>query len=269
MSETRVEEHASLIRTPKQLIIVVLLAFAVPVGLISILASFVVGGGDYSKSNPQMSDEAIAKRLQPVGTVVITEGGAPGAEKSGKEVYDAVCTACHATGVLNAPKLGDKAAWAKLIAEGQEKLTADAIKGVRQMPPRGGNPNLSDAEFARAVVYMANAAGADWKAPETKPSAPPVAAAAPAAAPAGGGADIAKGKIVFEKTCMVCHATGVAGAPKAGDKAAWASHLAHGIDDLYKNAIKGIKAMPPKGGNPSLSDAEVKAAVDYMVSLVK
>jgi cytochrome c5 len=116
---------------------------------------------------------------------------------------------------------------------------------------------------------MANAAGADWKAPETKPSAPPVAAAAPAAAPAGGGADIAKGKIVFEKTCMVCHATGVAGAPKAGDKAAWASHLAHGIDDLYKNAIKGIKAMPPKGGNPSLSDAEVKAAVDYMVSLVK
>lgn len=284
MSEIHVEEHASPIKTPKQLIIVMVLSFAVPVGLIAILASFVVGGGDYSRNNPQMSDEAIARRLQPVGTVVISEGGKPGAEKSGKEVYDAVCAACHSTGVLNAPKLGDKAAWAKLIAEGQATLTADAMKGVRQMPPRGGNPNLSDAEFARAVVYMANAAGADWKAPEPKPSAPPVAAAMPAAAPAPaispapaadaapagtGGTDTAKGKPVYEKTCMVCHATGVAGAPKAGDKAAWAAHLSRGVDDLYKNAIKGIKAMPPKGGNPSLSDAEVKAAVDYMVSLVK
>ena len=68
---------------------------------------------------------------------------------------------------------------------------------------------------------------------------------------------------------MACHATGVAGAPKAGDKAAWASHLSHGMDQLYTHAIKGFKAMPPKGGNVSLSDAEVKAAVDYMVSLVK
>lgn len=220
MSEIHVEEHASLIRAPKQLIIVMMLAFAVPVGLVAILASFVAGGGDYSKNNPQMSDEAIARRIQPVGTVVISEGGAPGAEKSGKEVYEAVCATCHSTGVLNAPKLGDKAACAKLIAEGQETLTADAMKGVRQMPPRGGNPNLSDAEFARAVVYMANAAG-------------------------------------------------VAGAPKTGDKAAWAPRLATGMDHRYTSSLKGKGAMPPKGGNVTLPDADVKAAVDYMVSLVK
>lgn len=279
MSEIHVEQHDSLIKTPKQLVIVMVLAFAVPVGLISLLASFVAGSGSYGKDDPRMSDEATARRLQPVGTVVISESGASGNEKSGKQVYEAVCAACHATGVLNAPKFGDKAVWAKLIGEGQETLTADAMKGVRQMPPRGGNPNLSDAEFARAVVYMANAAGADWKAPEPKaaPAAPAAAATAPPppapaaalATAAASQSDTAKGKAIYDKTCMACHATGVAGAPKAGDKAAWASHLSHGMDQLYTHAIKGFKAMPPKGGNVSLSDADVKAAVDYMVSLVK
>jgi cytochrome c5 len=62
---------------------------------------------------------------------------------------------------------------------------------------------------------------------------------------------------------------GVAGAPKAGDKAAWAPRIATGKDALYKAALHGLNAMPPKGGNMSLSDADVKAAVDYMVSLVK
>lgn len=274
MSEIHVEEHASPIKTPQQLLLVVVLAFAIPIGLIALLASLVLGGGDYSKNNPGMSDEAIAKRLQPVGTVVVAEPGASGAEKSGQEIYETVCAACHASGVLNAPKFGDKPAWAKLIAEGQEKLTAAAMKGVRQMPPRGGNPNLSDSEFARAVVYMANAAGADWKAPELKPSAPPAAAPAPQAAPATAPAataqsDLANGKAVYEKACMVCHAAGVAGAPKTGDKGAWAPRLASGPDPLYLSALKGKGAMPPKGGNVTLPDADVKAAVDYMVSLVK
>jgi cytochrome c5 len=279
MSEIHVEEHSSPIKTPGQLLLVIVLAFAIPVGLVALLASLVSGSGDYSKDNPGMSDEAIAKRLQPVGTIVIAEPGASGAEKGGKEVYETVCAACHATGVLNAPRFGDKAAWAKLIAEGQDKLTADAVKGVRQMPPRGGNPNLSDTEFARAVAYMANAAGANWKAPDSKaaPVTPPPPAAAAAAAPAPAAAapaataqaDSAKGKAIYDKVCMVCHAAGVAGAPKAGDKAAWAPRLAAGTDHLYMSALQGKGAMPPKGGNTALPDAEVKAAVDYMVSLVK
>ena len=190
-----------------------------------------------------------------------------------------MCAACHATGALNAPKIGDKTAWGPLIKEGHESLTAEAIKGVRQMPPRGGSPDLTDVEVARAVAYMANQAGASFKEPEAQPAAPvqvaaagsnPVVGAASAAstAPAQAG-DAAKGKSVFDSTCSVCHGAGIAGAPKAGDKAAWAPRLKQGIDALYKTALTGKDAMPPKGGNMSLADADVKAAVDYMVSLVK
>ena len=89
-----------------------------------------------------------------------------GEGRSGKEVYDTVCAACHATGVLEAPKFGDAKRWKPLIAEGQRALTRAAIKGIRQMPPRGGNPGLSEREVERAVVYMANAAGGQFKEPK-------------------------------------------------------------------------------------------------------
>jgi len=282
MAESHVEERSSLIRTPGQLLLVVVLAFAIPVGLIALLASVISGSGEYGKNDPAMSEEAIAKRLQPVGTVVVAEPGASGAEKGGKEVYETVCAACHATGVLNAPKFGDKGAWAKLIAEGQQTLTADAMKGVRQMPPRGGNPSLTDSEFARGVAFMANAAGADWKVPEPKAASatPAPAASAPApvktvepvpavASSAEAAGDAAKGKAIYDQVCMACHAAGVAGAPRTGDKAAWTPRLGSGVDHLYASALKGKGAMPPKGGNPALPDADVKAAVDYLVSLVK
>lgn len=76
------------------------------------------------------------------------------------------------------------------------------------------------------------------------------------------------GEKIYSANCVACHATGVAGAPKIGDKTAWEPHLAKGIETLYTNSIKGINAMPPKGGNLSLTDEETKAAVDYMVSTV-
>ncbi len=79
----------------------------------------------------------------------------------------------------------------------------------------------------------------------------------------------ADGKATYEATCAVCHATGVANAPKFGDKAAWKDRIAKGMDTLHTHALKGINAMPPKGGNMGLSDADVKAAVDYMVSKAK
>jgi cytochrome c5 len=97
-------------------------------------------------------------------------------------------------------------------------------------------------------------------------------AAVASAAPAAGGGAI-DGKAVFKGTCFACHGTGAAGAPKAGNKAAWAPHLAKGLATLHKHAIHGFTGkkgmMPAKGGNASLSDAQVEAAVDYMVSLVK
>jgi cytochrome c5 len=191
-----------------------------------------------------------------------------------------VCAACHTTGALNAPKIGDTAAWAPLIKEGFQHLTETAIKGIRQMPPRGGQPNLTDIEVARAVAYLANQSGAKFAepaAPKEPPTQTAAATAAPAAAPAApaskgapaASGDSGKGKATYDAACVVCHAAGVAGAPKSGDKDAWAPRIKQGADALYQAALKGKGAMPPKGGNTSLADADVKAAVDFMVSLVK
>ncbi len=81
------------------------------------------------------------------------------------------------------------------------------------------------------------------------------------------------GKATFDKTCQVCHGAGVAGAPKVGDKADWGPRIAQGKDTLYAHALQGFTGkkgmMPPKGGNTTLADAEVKAAVDYMVAQAK
>jgi len=83
-------------------------------------------------------------------------------------------------------------------------------------------------------------------------------------------AKAADGKSTYDKACMACHAAGVAGAPKIGDKAAWGPRIAQGNDTLYTHALKGFQGkkgfMPAKGGNAALADADVKAAVDYMVS---
>jgi len=111
---------------------------------------------------------------------------------------------------------------------------------------------------------------------------PPTAAAAPAAAPAatpvaippppaaaGATKTADAGKKTFDTVCTACHSTGAAGAPKFGDKAAWAPRIARGKSSLYHSALNGKNAMPPKGGNPALPEADVKAAVDYMVAAAK
>jgi len=77
------------------------------------------------------------------------------------------------------------------------------------------------------------------------------------------------GQQVYQASCVACHDAGIAGAPKLGDKGQWAKRIAKGVDTLYASAVNGVQgsagAMPAKGGNPALSDAEVRAAVDYMV----
>ena len=77
------------------------------------------------------------------------------------------------------------------------------------------------------------------------------------------------GATVYASVCQACHASGAAGAPKAGDKAAWAPRIAQGSATLLKNATNGKGAMPPKGGGADLSDAELKAAVEHLVGLAK
>ena len=121
------------------------------------------------------------------------------------------------------------------------------------MPARGGNSDLTDDEVKRAVVFMANKAGANWTAP------------AVAAATAAGTAE-RTGQQVVEAVCAKCHATGVGGAPKIGDRAAWVQRVKLGLDKVYQSALKGHAGMPARGGMADLSDTEVKNAVEYMLN---
>lgn len=280
MIEQQPDEHTSFIQTPQQLLAVVVLAFVIPIVVISILAS--LASRSVEPSVDVKSQEAVARRLKPVGQVVVAEGSDTPGQRGGKQIVEAVCAACHTAGLLNAPKIGDAAAWQNLIKEGLETLTQDAIKGVRQMPPRGGDPTLTDVEVARAVAFMANQSGAKFVEPPIQPAAPTTAASQPtsaapvqvAAAAATGASSTAAaggqgGKSVYDASCVACHGAGVAGAPKLGDKAAWAPRVKQGMDALYQAVLKGKGAMPPKGGNMALSEGDIKAAVDFMVAQSK
>jgi cytochrome c5 len=288
MSDAHNEHHESGIRTPKQLIAAVAAGFLVPIICIVLLVQYVANADKVGAGSAGQTPEAIAARLKPVADEGFTlkDANAPKVLQSGEAVYKATCAACHDSGAAGAPKTGDAGAWSARIAKGFDKLVADALKGIGAMPPKGGNPDLDDVEVARAVAYMANKSGAKFKEPEAKapaqaeaaPATPatPAASAAPAApaasaAPAqASAADV--GKKIYDTACVACHGAGVAGAPKAGDKAAWAPRIAQGKDTLYTHALKGFQGktgfMPPKGGS-SASDDEIKAAVDYMMAAAK
>ncbi len=90
----------------------------------------------------------------------------PAVTDDGERIYKQICKACHETGVMNAPKVGNPAAWAKFLAEGQAIVTAHGWVGVRGMPPRGGRADLPLEDFARAAAWMARSAGGDWPNPD-------------------------------------------------------------------------------------------------------
>ena len=158
------DPHSSFIKTPQQLIVVVVASFLVPILGIVLLVQLVTGR-PHADPNA-MTPDAVAARLQPVGRVEFgpvmsgTPAAAPAKASAakagpadGKSVYNSVCTACHATGVLNSPKFGDKAAWAPRIKTGMGALLESVIKGKGQMAPRAGT-SLSDAELRAAVEFM-------------------------------------------------------------------------------------------------------------------
>lgn len=115
------------------------------------------------------TDEAANARIQPVAKVSLAPagGGVAKGSRSGEELYKAVCGACHETGVANAPKTGDKAGWASRLGVGLDGLLKSAIAGKNAMPPKGGS-DASDEELARAIAYMANKSGANFKEPAAK-----------------------------------------------------------------------------------------------------
>jgi cytochrome c5 len=204
----------------------------------------------------RLSSASIARRL---ATVVVCSSLVPAAaqaasaeerERGGKEVVETVCAVCHSTGVNGAPKIGDRTAWAKLTSQGLTSLTGVALKGVRKMPPHGGNPNLTDTEIERAVTYMVNLSGGDWIEPVSK-RAPDVQR--------GGGE-------VVRAYCARCHETGAEGAPRIGDRAAWIPRLKQGFEFLVRSAIKGHGPMPSRGDVANLTDTEIRAAIAYMIN---
>lgn len=292
-------EHESAIKTPKQLIAVILAAFLVPIICIILLVQYMTSSPKTGAGSDSQSPEAIAARIAPVADKGFTlkDANAPKQLQTGEAVYTSTCSACHANGTLGAPKFADKGAWAPRIAEGYDTLLSHALKGFQgksgAMPAKGGNADLDDVEVARALVYMANQGGASFKEPEVK--AAPTAAAATASASASSASATAAapvastpaaepapavaaapaadaGKKLFDSTCTACHTPGIAGAPKFGDKAAWAPRIKQGVATLYDHALKGFQGksgvMPPKGGS-SAPDADVKAAVDYIVAAAK
>jgi cytochrome c5 len=282
--------HESAIKTPRQLLITIVLAFLIPIAIIILLVNLVGSSIRAGAGSDAMSEEATAKRIQPVAGFKLVDADAPKVFKTGEQVYQSTCAACHGTGVAGAPKFGDKDAWAKYIQQGYEELVKNAIHGIGAMPPKGGNASLDAFEVARAVVYMTNQSGAQFDEPkepsgdaaaEAAPAAEPAApaAAAPAqapkaaeaaqpAVPAQPAAEVSVGEKVYQSVCVTCHSIGLAGAPKFGDKAAWEPYIKSGLDAMLKNAITGVGAMPPRGGSQA-TDEELKAAIEYMVDAAR
>lgn len=295
MSDQHHEEaHTGPIKNPKQLLVAVLFSFVIPIFAIIGLVLYVTSA-DKPAAGAVNPEKAIAERIQKVGMVEIRDANRP--LRSGEDVFKGQCSACHATGAAGAPKFGDAAAWSARIKTGFEALVQSALKGKGAMAPQGGG-DFNDTEIARAVAYMANAGGAHFAEPAapagaagatdaaaaasapaaaapaaaSEPAAAAAAAAAPAPAAAPATATAAAGgagEALYKQTCQMCHGAGVAGAPKLGDKAAWAPRLSAGIDALYASAAKGKGAMPPRGGAAQASDADLRAAVEYMAAAAK
>lgn len=286
------EAHTGPIKTPQQLLAAVFFSFVVPIFAIIGLVYYVTSANK-PMAGADDGGRAIAERIQKVGMVEIRDANRP--LRAGEDVYKAQCVACHAAGVAGAPKFGDAAAWAPRIATGYDALLNSALKGKGAMAAQGGG-DFQDAEIGRAVVYMTAAAGGKFAEPAapaagaadasaaaaapampampvaaatpTPPAAPAAAAMAPAAPVQVAAVNLGAGEALYKQACVACHAAGVAGAPKFGDKAAWAPRILTGLDAMTISVIKGKGAMPPRGGSAG-SDADIHSAVAYMVNAAK
>ena len=168
------DAHTGPIKTPKQLAWAVLFAFVVPVIVIILRANYVTTDTKPAAGTEALEAQAVAARIAPVGHVEVKDVNDAATMKTGEQVFQAQCSACHATGAAGAPKLGDASAWGPRIKNGFDALVHSALKGKGNMGPQGGG-DFSDFEVARAVVYMANQGGAKFD--EPKMPAPAASAA--------------------------------------------------------------------------------------------
>ena len=161
MSEQHEEPHTGPVKTPKQFLTLVVLSFILPIFIIIGLVHYVTSQNKPAAGANNVA-EATAARIQKVGTIQIKDANR--ALKSGEEVFKGQCAACHASGAAGSPKFGDTAAWGPRIKTGYPALLNSALKGKNAMPPQAGGEH-DDVEIGRAVVYMANAAGAKFSEP--------------------------------------------------------------------------------------------------------
>lgn len=207
MSET----HETPVKTPKQLIALVVASFALPIIVIVLLVNYVDNSMRSGAGTNGLSEEQVAQRIAPVARVEIRD--------------------THAA------------------STGQNTLPA-----IPMTPPNDSAAANAAAAAIAAIASMPSSANANNNSTTTANSS--------------AGTTAQSGKALYQQVCQVCHMTGVAGAPKFGDKAEWAPRLKVKMDTIYRYALHGKGAMPPKGG-AAASDEEVKAAVDYMINAVK
>ena len=258
------DEHTSPIKTPKQLAIVLVLAFLVPIALFLLLSQLVTG---VRHDDTGETEAMVLARIKPVGEVTLAGATAARASMNGEQVFGAVCKTCHEAGIAGAPKVGDKAAWAGPIKKGYETLVQHALNGFLEpgklLPPRGGNPDLSDVEVERAVVYMANRSGANFKEPAATTPATAAPAAAAAAVPASAapaapapGASSAAAPATATSTVSAAPPAAAAGAPAT--KAGAALDLASGQAMMQKDGCAACHAVDKTIVGPAYNQVAAK-----------
>lgn len=169
--------------------------------------------------------------------------------RTGAQVVEAVCAKCHATGENGAPKIGNLTDWGPRMSQGMSTLTGHAVRGYRGMPAHGGELALTDLEITRAIIYMII----------------PKSTAHASLNTSMVNAEIS-GKKLYRMRCQACHATGKDGAPKVGNFEAWGPRIAKGMDALVESAVNGHNKMPSRGGLATVSDSELRSAINYMVT---
>jgi cytochrome c5 len=232
---------------------------------------------------PPGTEAEMRERMRPFGEVclrgqqcgVVMDVAVEG-ERSGQQVYDRYCMACHTTGAAGAPVLGDENAWEPRVARGMDTLMQNTVQGIGAMPPMGTCMDCSEEELRASVDYILDQldgagtpANGDQRqaAPQAQQQAQPRQQTQPqqqAQAAAG-----RSGQEIYERSCAMCHIAGVAGAPTLNDAGAWAPRVERGMDTLMRNTIQGIGAMPPRGTCMDCSDEELRVAVEYMLDEIE
>lgn len=241
-------------------------------------------------ANDTLLRAALLERIEPVGSVNTSEDqmskpmtavAAVAAPESTDELVQASCSACHTAGIAGAPKFDDAEEWAKRREAGLDALVASVINGKGGMPARAGT-QYSDEDLRRAVISIAGFEAEDESAAssesateatvaeaETEATATESAVTETAVAASEKSAEAAaltpRVKGVVDSVCTACHIAGIAGAPKIGDKEAWAARAEKGLEGMAAVVATGKGGMPTRGGS-DLNDEELVAAVEYLMS---